>query len=56
MSQSDSVSGEIAPRSAHTGHDSLFSLNAVPQTSQTRLAFIFTAPNPLGREFSRFGY
>jgi hypothetical protein len=40
MAESDSVSGEIAPRSAHTGQNSLFSLNAVPQTSQARLPFV----------------
>ena len=42
MAESDSVSGEIAPRSAHTGQNSLFSLNAVPQTSQARLLSVFT--------------
>lgn len=53
--QSDSVSGETAPRRAQTGHDSLFSLNAVPQTSQMRLPFVFTAPSSLGSyDFIRF--
>jgi len=42
MAESDSVSGKIAPRSAHTGQNSLFSFNAVPQTSQARLLSVFT--------------
>jgi hypothetical protein len=42
MAEIDSVSGEAAPRSAHTGQNSLFSFNAVPQTSQARLPFVFT--------------
>ena len=42
MAESDSVWGEITPRSAHTGQNSLFSFNAVPQTSQARLPLVFT--------------
>ena len=42
MAEIDSVSGEIAPRSEQTGQNSLFSLNAVPQTSQARLPLVFT--------------
>ncbi len=42
MAEIDSVSCEIARRSAHTGQNSLFSLNAVPQTSQARLPLVFT--------------
>ena len=42
MAESDSVSGEIAFRSAQTGQNPLFSFNAVPQTSQARLPFVFT--------------
>ena len=40
MAEIDSVSGEIAPRSEQTGQNSLFSLNAVPQTSQARLPLV----------------
>ena len=42
MAEMDSVSGETAPRSEQTGQNSLFSFNAVPQTSQTRLPFVVT--------------
>jgi hypothetical protein len=42
VAESDSVLGETAPCSAQTGQNSLFSLNAVPQTSQARLPFVFT--------------
>jgi len=42
MAESDSVSGEITPRNAQTGQKSLFWVNAVPQTSQARLPFVFT--------------
>ena len=42
MAEIDSVSGEAAPCSAQTGQNSLFSFNAVPQTSQARLPFVFT--------------
>ncbi len=42
MAESDSVPGEIAPRSAQTGQNSLYSLTAVPQTSQVRLPLVFT--------------
>jgi hypothetical protein len=50
MAESDSVPGEIIPRSAHTGQNSLFSFNAVPQTSQARLPLVFTPSSrePLG--------
>ena len=34
--------GEIAPRNAQTGQNSLFSFNSVPQTSQARLLLVFT--------------
>src|SRR5258707_10684034 len=42
MAESNSVSGEAAPRSAQTGQNSLFWLNAVPQTSHARLLSVFT--------------
>jgi hypothetical protein len=42
MAEIDSVWGEIAFRSAQTGQESLFSFNAVPQISQTRLPSVFT--------------
>jgi hypothetical protein len=55
MAESDSVSGEIDIRSAQTGQNSLFSFNAVPQTSQARLPFVFTPSSLSHAEFSRFG-
>ena len=42
MAEIDSVWGETAPRNAHTGQNSLFWLNAVPQTSHARLLSVFT--------------
>jgi hypothetical protein len=55
MAEIDSVSCEIAPRSAHTGQNSLFSFNAVPQTSQARLPSVFSPSSLSHPEFSRFG-
>ena len=55
MAESDLVPGEIAPRSAHTGQNSLSSFNAVPQTSQARLPSVFTPSSLSYEDFSRFG-
>src|SRR5260221_11257111 len=43
-----------APRRAQTGHGSLSSYNAVPQTWQARLLFVLTPPPP-DRALNRFG-
>src|SRR5260221_2186246 len=43
-----------APRRAQTGHGSLSSYNAVPQTWHARLVFVLTPP-PSNRELNRFG-